>query len=81
MAGHEKRKTINGMKIFISKVLSATCLPSSMHLLVSFFKGCFCQRHRQKGRMLGLRLSISFSQGFYKKTCTLEIEVDEDFIN
>ena len=81
MVGHEKGKKINGMKNFISKVLRATCLPSSMHLLVSFFKGFFCQRNRQKGRMLGLRLSISLSQRFYKKIGTLEIEVDEDFIN
>ena len=30
--------------------------------------------------MLGLRLFISSSQGFYKKITTLEIEVDEDLM-
>ena len=30
--------------------------------------------------MLGLRLSIYSSQGFYKKMATLEIELDEDLI-
>ena len=49
-----------------------------MHLLVSFFKGCFYRRHRQRGRMLGLKLSISSSQWLYKKIATSEIEFDED---
>ena len=30
--------------------------------------------------MLGLRLPISSSQGFYKKIATLEIKVDEDLM-
>ena len=30
--------------------------------------------------MLGLRLSISLSQGFYKKIGTSKIEVDEDLM-
>ena len=30
--------------------------------------------------MLGLRLSVSLSQEFYKKIATLEIEVDEDLM-
>ena len=48
-----------------------------MHLLVSFFKRYFCQRHRQWGRiLLGLKLSIYSSLVFYKKA-TLEIEIDK----
>ena len=66
--------------IFISKVSSASWRSSSVHLRVSFFKGCFCPRHRQMRRMLGLRLSISSSQGFYKIVSS-ELEVDEDLKN
>ena len=76
-----KGQTINEMKIFISKVSSAFCLISSIHLLVSFIKECFYRRHRQRGRMLVLRLSISSSQGFYKKIASSKIEFDEDLMN
>ena len=71
---------MNEMKIFILNVSSASCLPSSVHLLVSFFKGYFYRRHSQRGRMLSLKLSISSSQGFYKQVATLEIELNKDLM-
>ena len=49
-----------------------------VHIFVSFIKGCFCRRHRQSGKMLGLRLSISLFQEFYKKIASSEFKVDED---
>ena len=53
---------------------------SSVHLFVSFFKSCFCQRHRQRQRMLDFGLSKSSSQGFYKKMATSELKFDEDLM-
>ena len=50
---------------------------SSMHLLISLFKRCFGRRNRRRGRMLGLRLSISLSLEFYKKMATSEIKFEE----
>ena len=52
-------------------------LVSSMRLLISLFKRCFYRRNRRRGRMLGLRLSISSSLKFYKKMATSEIKFDE----
>ena len=49
-----------------------------MYLLTSLVKGCFYRRHRQRGRILSLKFSISSSQGFDKKIATLEIELGED---
>ena len=40
----------------------------------------FYQRYRQNGRILGLRLSIYSSQGFYKKITTSEIKLDKDLL-
>ena len=47
----------------------------SLHPLIDFFA-----KDRQMGRMLGLRLSIFSSQGFYKKIATSEINLDEDLL-
>ena len=51
-----------------------------MYFLTSFFKGYFFQIHIQRRRMLGLKLSISSSQGFYNKIATLEIDLDDDLL-
>ena len=41
-----------------------------------FLRNVFA-KDRQRGRILGLRLSLFSSQGFYKKIDTLEIELGE----
>ena len=76
-----KGQIINEMKIFISKLSSASYLLSLVHLLISFFKGCYCQRYRQMGKMVGLKLSISSSQVFYKKIATSKIKCGEDLMD
>ena len=55
-----------------------------MHLhahRLTFINTLYAYQHRQSRRMLGLELSISSPQGFYKKIATSEIELNEDFLN
>ena len=51
-----------------------------LYLLASLFKGYFFRSHRQRGRILSLKLSISSSQGFYNKIATSNIELVEDLL-
>ena len=48
---------------------------SKQECVFLFLEGCFCRRHRQRGRLLGLELSISLSLVFLKKKVALKIRV------
>ena len=75
-----KRQTINEKWQYLHLKCQVPLASSSVQLLVSFFKSCFCRRHKQRRRLLIFELSISSSPVFYKKMDTLKIMFDEDLM-